>query len=69
MLRSEIQAGQEYVVREGKDPDAPLQRVKILQHVRGKKWKAQWIDPNPGLIDYVESQNLVVRFNELKAML
>jgi hypothetical protein len=52
MQKSEIQVGQEYVLREGKSPDASLQRVKIIQHVRGKKWKAEWIDPNPGLIDY-----------------
>ena len=45
MQKSEIQAGQKYVLREGKDPEAPLQRVKIIQHVRGKKWKAEWIDP------------------------
>lgn len=54
-------------MREGKGADAPLQRVKIIQHVRGKKWKAEWIDPNPGLVDYVESQNLVVRWKEQKA--
>lgn len=42
-------------------------RVKIIQHVRGKKWKAEWIDPNPGLVDYIESKNLVVRWKEQKA--
>jgi hypothetical protein len=41
MQRSEIQVGQEYVSREGKNPDTPLQRIKIIQHVRGKKWKAE----------------------------
>ncbi len=67
MEKFEIQVGQEYVLREGKDPKAPLQRVKILQHVRGKKWKAEWIDTNPGLVDYIESQNLVVRWKDRKA--
>jgi hypothetical protein len=67
MLRSEIQVGQEYVLREGKSPDAPLQRIKIIQHVRGKKWKAEWIDPNPGLVEYVETRNLVVLWKERKA--
>ncbi len=66
MVRSEIRVGEEYVLREGKAPDAPLQRVKIIQHVRGKKWKAEWIDPNPGLIEYVESQKLVVRWKDRK---
>jgi hypothetical protein len=67
MQKSEIQIGQEYVLREGKDPNVPLQRVKIIQHVRGKKWKAEWIDPNLGLVDYIESQNLVVRWKDRKA--
>jgi hypothetical protein len=67
MLKSEIKIGQEYVLREGKSQDAPLQRVKILQHVRGKKWKAEWIDPNPGLVDYIETRNLVVLWKERKA--
>lgn len=67
MLKSEIKVGQEYVLREGKGTGAPLQLVKIIQHVRGKKWKAEWFDPNPGLVDYIESQNLVVRWNEQKA--
>lgn len=67
MQKSEIQIGQEYLLREGKDPEAALQRVKIIQHVRGKKWKAEWIDPNPGLVDYIESQNLVVRWKDRKA--
>jgi hypothetical protein len=43
--------------------------VRILQHVRGKKWKAEWIEPNPGLIDYVESQNLIVSWKGRKAFL
>lgn len=67
MQRSEIKVGKEYVLREGKKPGTPLQRIKILQHVRGKKWKAEWIDPNPGLVDYVESHNLVVSWKERKA--
>jgi hypothetical protein len=67
MQKSEILVGQEYVLREGKGTDAPLHRVKIIQHVRGKKWKAEWIDPNPGLVDYIESQNLVVSWKERKA--
>lgn len=67
MQKSEIQVGKEYALREGKGPDAPVHRVKIIQHVRGKKWKAEWIDPNPGLVDYVESQNVLVPWKEQKA--
>ena len=47
----------------------PAQRVKVLQHIRGKKWRAEWIEPNPGLVEYVESQNLVVRWKDRKAFL
>jgi hypothetical protein len=67
MQKSEIKVGKEYVLREKRGPDAPLQRIKISEHVRGKKWKAEWIDPNPGLIDYVESQNLIVSWKGRKA--
>ena len=67
MLRSEIEVGKEYVLREGKGADAPLQRVKIIQHVRGKKWKAEWIDPNPGLVEYVETRHILVLWKERKA--
>ena len=66
MQKSEIQVGKEYALREGKGPDAPIHRVKIIQHVRGKKWKAEWIAPNSGLVDYVESQNLLVPWKEQK---
>ncbi|MGA2946804.1 MAG: hypothetical protein WA350_08495 [Candidatus Sulfotelmatobacter sp.] len=55
MLKSEINPRMDYALREKSAPDAPLQRVRIIEHIRGNKWKAEWVDPNPGLIDYVES--------------
>lgn len=69
MQKSEIEVGKEYALRESRKPDSPLQRVRILEFVRGKKWKAEWIEPNPGLEDYVESQNLIVRWKDHKAFL
>lgn len=69
MLKASIIIGEEYGFRESRKSDAPLQRVRIMQHVRGKKWKAEWIEPNPGLVDYVEAQHLVVRWNESEAFL
>src|SRR3972149_5273407 len=69
MQKFEIRPGEEYLLREARKADAPLQRVKILQDVRGKKWKAEWIEPNPGLVEYVESQDLVVRWKDRKAFL
>ena len=67
MQKSDIKVGKEYVLREGKGPKAAIQRIKIISHVRGKKWKAEWIEPNPGLIDYIESQKLIVSWRERKA--
>lgn len=69
MQKSEIQIGKEYALREGRSPGVPIQRVKIIKHVRGRKWKAHWIEPNPGLEDYVETQNLLVLWKELKSFL
>ena len=69
MQKSEIKVGEEYALRETLHPNAPLQRVKILQHVRGKEWKAEWIEPNPGRTDYIESQQLVARWVGRKAFL
>jgi hypothetical protein len=47
MQKSEIEVGKDYALRESRKPDALLQRVRILQFVRGKKWKAEWIEPTP----------------------
>jgi hypothetical protein len=69
MLKSEIVAQTEYALREKRVPNAALQRVRIIDHIRGNKWKAEWIDPNPGLIDYVESGRLICRWKEHKAFL
>lgn len=69
MEKAGIEIGEEYGLREPRQPGAPLQRVRILEHVRGKKWRAEWIEPNPCLKDYVESQHLVVRWKDRKACL
>lgn len=69
MQKADIAIGEEYGFRETRKGDAPLQRVRILQHARGKKWKAEWIEPNPGLVDYVEAQHLVVRWTDSAAFI
>lgn len=69
MDKAGIQAGVEYVFREPPRPGAPIQRVRILEHVRGRKWKVEWIEPNPGLVDYVESKNLVVPWKQRQPFL
>jgi hypothetical protein len=69
MLKSEIKPGTDYAVRERRTRGTPFQRVRIIEHVRGNKWKAKWIDPNPGLIDYIESGQLIVSWKGHKAFL
>jgi hypothetical protein len=57
MLKAEIKPGVEYAFRERHATREPFQHVRIIEHVRGNKWKARWIEPNPGLSDYAsESQ-------------
>ncbi len=69
MLKAEIKPGKEYAFRERRGPGAPLQRVKTIEHIRGNKWKAEWIEPNPGLVDYVESGQLVAPWKDAKRFL
>lgn len=70
MEKSQIVVGEEYAVREKtRSADAPLQHVRILQHARARKWKAEWVDPNPGLVDYVESKDVLVRWKDRKSLL
>jgi hypothetical protein len=56
-------------LREKRGRGIPLQRVRILEHVRGNKWKAEWIDPHAGLVDYLESGQLIVPWKEHKSFL
>ena len=69
VAESQIKPGTEYAFREQRAPGTSFQRVRIIQHVRGTKWGAQWIDPSPGLVDYVDSGQLVVPWKEHKAFL
>jgi hypothetical protein len=67
MWKAPIKPGNEYAMREKRN--APVQHVRILEHVRGNRWKAEWIDPNPGLVHYVESGHLIAPWKQLKAFL
>src|ERR1700731_2040284 len=69
MLRSELKAGAEYAFREKRVPGTPLARIKLIQHVRGNKWKAKWIDTHPGLVDYVTTKQILVSWKEHKQFL
>jgi hypothetical protein len=59
MWKAEIKAETEYALREKRSSGAPCSTSASCSHVRGKKSKAEGIEPNPGLVDYVESQNSI----------
>src|SRR5690606_38847820 len=59
MEQREIKIGGHYGLREHVRPGEPLQHVKVLERAR-RKWKVEWIDPKPGLTDYVRSNNRIV---------
>src|SRR3954463_14845873 len=69
MLKGQIKPGDEYAVREKRVVGGPLEHVRIVAHIRGNKWKAEWIEPNPGLVHYVESGQLVSTWRDRKAFL
>ena len=69
MLKSDIKPGTEYAMREKRLSGAPVQHVRVLEHLRGNKWKAEWIEPNPGLVHYVESGHLIAPWKGLKRFL
>jgi hypothetical protein len=64
----QIEIGTEYGFRDNPQRAEPLQRVKVLEHVR-RRWKVEWVDPHPGLVDYVRSAQLVVAWRDRKAFL
>jgi hypothetical protein len=69
MDKSQITPGTEYAIREPVAAGVEFQRVKVLERVRGAKWRVEWIDPNPGLVDYIESRNIIVAWEERKEFL
>jgi hypothetical protein len=69
MQKSDIKLGEHYALREPVKVGQPFQQVTVLEHVRGTRWKVEWIDPNPGLVDYVKSVNLIVPWKERRAFL
>jgi hypothetical protein len=55
----DIKVGDEYGYREVPRHQTPLERVRVLERVRSQ-WRVEWIQPNPGLRDYVKTASLVV---------
>jgi hypothetical protein len=46
-----------------------MQRIRLIEHIRGNKWKAKWVDPNPGLIDYITTAQIIVPWRKKKDFL
>ena len=69
MDKSQITPGAECAIREPVAVGVEFQRVKVLERVRGAKWRVEWIDPNPGLVDFTESRNIIVAWQERKEFL
>jgi hypothetical protein len=68
MQKAEIKPRTEYAFRE-KRAAGPIERVRVLEHIRGNKWKTEWLEPNPGLVHYVESGQLLCPWKERKAFM
>lgn len=64
-----IVLGDEYAIREPVAVGVEFQRVVILEHVRKGRWKARWINPNPGMVDYITSKNVIVEWKQRAAFL
>ena len=64
MLNADLIPGQEYAFREKRIIGSPLHRVKLLKHIRGRKWQAKWIKPNPNLIDYLFTEQIIVPWKD-----
>jgi hypothetical protein len=69
MRRADIVAGAEYAYREPPRPGVAMQHIRVVQHVRDYKWRAEWIDPNEGLVAYVDSRGLIVEWSKREPVL
>jgi len=69
MNRADLKPREDYAFREKRTPASPMQHIRLLEHIRGNKWKAKWIDPNPGLIDYITTTQIIVPWRDRKAYL
>ena len=69
MLNADLIPGQEYAFREKRIIGSPLHRVKLLKHIRGRKWQAKWIKPNSNLIDYLSTEQVIVPWKDQAAFM
>jgi hypothetical protein len=69
MNQDEIIPGKEYALREPPRPGTEMEHVRVVERVRAGRWRVEWIDPNPGLTDFVKSSNLIVPWKDHKRFL
>src|SRR5690348_5699607 len=69
MVKEEIKPGLEYGYRDKPLQGSQLERVRVIAHIRGNKWKVEWIEPNPGLVHYAESGQLICVWKDRRAVL
>jgi len=69
MQRADIKPKVEYAFREKRITGLPFQKVRVIEHVRADRWKVEWLEPNPGLIHYASSGQLVVRWKDRRGFL
>lgn len=68
MVKDELRIGAEYAFRKEHTLNCPLQRIRLLAWARGK-WKAEWVDPNPGLIDCAAPKQIVATWEDRESFL
>lgn len=69
MNKADIHPGKEYAVREPVGAGGDFQHVRVIEPVRRSHWRVEWIDPNPGLVDFLKSANFIVPWGERRAFL
>lgn len=55
-----------YALREGRAKTGDFQHVKVIERARGRKWRVKWIEPSPGLVDYVSAMAIIRLWSEHK---
>ncbi len=48
MIEAAIKPGHDYAFRQKRGRGVSLRRVKTIEHIGRNKWRAEWIEPNPG---------------------
>jgi hypothetical protein len=59
MFEGVIRTRGEYGFREGRSHISHLEHVRVLEHVRGNKWKGNGLIPTPALLHYADSAQLL----------